>query len=167
MADRKKKAVLILGVGNVLLKDEGLGVQAAEVFSDRYTTSGNVTCMDGGTGGIKLLPLLKDITHLIIVDAIDSEGPPGSIYRFPPKNIAKGAEFMSTTHQIGIKELLLLAAFEGYSPEVTLIGMIPGDMSHGLDLSPAVKEKLPLMVELIKDELGGLGIKTELRRPDA
>ena len=167
MADRKKKNVLILGAGNILLKDEGLGVKATEAFSLRYTTPKNVACMDGGTGGVKLLPLLKDITHLIIVDAIISGAPPGSIHRFHTKDIAEGPELMSTTHQIGIKEFLLLAGFEGYSPQVTLIGMVPGDISHGLELSPQVKEKLPRMTELIRDELKNLGIKVEQRKPDA
>ncbi len=167
MVDHRKKNILILGVGNILLKDEGLGVQATEAFSLRYSTPANVTCVDGGTGGIKLLPLLKDTTHLIIVDAIACEGPPGSTYRFHIENIADGPELMSTTHQIGIKELLLLAAFEGYSPQVTLIGMVPDDMNHGLGLSPTVKEKLPLMTELIKDELDRLDIETEPRPTDA
>ena len=167
MADRKKKDVLILGVGNILLKDEGLGVKAVEAFSLKYITPKNVGCMDGGTGGVKLLPLLKDITHLIIVDAIASEGPPGSIHRFHIKEIAEGPELMTTTHQIGIKEFLMLAGFEGYSPQVTLIGMVPDDISHGLKLSPTIKEKLPRMIELIKNELKRLGVKVTLRRPDA
>ncbi len=167
MADRKKKNVLILGTGNILLKDEGLGVKAVEAFKRRYTTPENVACMDGGTGGMQLLPVLKGLTHLIIIDAIASDSPPGSIHKFCMKDIANAPELMTTTHQIGIKEVLQLAGFMGYDPKVTLIGMAPNDISPGLELSPLVKARLPMMTDSIKEELKKIGITTKERLTDA
>ncbi len=167
MANRKKKNVLILGTGNILLRDEGLGVRAVEAFKRRYTTPENVACMDGGTGGMKLLPVLKGLTHLIIVDAIASDSPPGSIHKFYMKDIANPPKLMTTTHQIGIKELLQLADFKGYDPQVTLIGMAPNDISPGLELSPLVRKKLPRMTDTIKDELKKIGITIKERITDA
>jgi hydrogenase maturation protease len=74
---------------------------------------------------------------------------------------------MTTTHQIGIKELLQLADFKGYDPQVTLIGMAPNDISPGLELSPLVKKKLPRMTDTIKDELKKIGITIKERITDA
>ncbi len=167
MANRKKKNVLILGTGNILLKDEGLGVKAVEAFKRRYTTPEYVTCMDGGTGGMKLLPVLKGLTHLIIIDAIASDSPPGSIHKFYMKDISNPPKLMTTTHQIGIKELLQLASFKGYDPQVTLIGMAPNDISPGLELSPLVKGRLPRMTDTIKDELKKIGVTIKERLTDA
>jgi len=68
MAKRKRKKALVLGIGNVLLKDEGLGVRAIEYFAERYSFGKEVTCLDGGTSGLGLLSYIKDFSHLIIVD---------------------------------------------------------------------------------------------------
>jgi hydrogenase maturation protease len=154
-----KKRVLVLGVGNILLGDEGLGVRAAEYIKEHFSLPPEVSVIDGGTGGLTLLKLLQDYNPVIIVDAVASRSSPGTLYRIPASDLPKAPPLMTTAHQLGVKDLLSLASLEGYDPEVVIIGMEPLDITPGLELSPLVKLRLPLMANLVKEELRRFGVK--------
>ncbi|MBI5643420.1 MAG: HyaD/HybD family hydrogenase maturation endopeptidase [Deltaproteobacteria bacterium] len=167
MAQSKKRKALILGIGNILLKDEGVGVRAMELFKETYEPTEAVSCVDGGTSGIGLLSLIKDFTHIIIFDAVSSDSPPGTIHRFSGKDLEKGPPLKTTAHQLGVKDLLLLSAFEGHRPEVSIIGIVPGNISAGLALTPLIKGKLPEAIEAAAEELTRFGFKVKKRKKDA
>ena len=156
---KAKKRYLVLGVGNILLKDEGLGVRAVEYMRERYSVPESVELLDGGTGGLNLLTLMRDFDHVIIIDAVAPKTAPGALYRIPGKMLPKSPPLMTTAHQLGVQDMLAIAALEGYDPEVVVIGMEPKEVSVGLDLSSVVREKLPEVAGMVAKELKGLGIE--------
>lgn len=162
MADAKRKKALVLGIGNVLLKDEGAGVRAIEYFSERYGFGPDVTCLDGGTSGLGLLSHIKDYSHIIVVDAVAASGPPGKVIRIPWEEGARRPELKSTSaHRIGLRDLIEIAKFQGLRPELVIIGIIPKDMNPGLDLTPEAARSVPLAAEAVKEELSRFGFRAE------
>lgn len=165
MTLKTKKRALVLGVGNILLRDDGLGVRTAEFFERSYSSGSDVSCLDGGTAGAGLLPLFGEFSHIIIIDALSSDSPPGTIRAFSGEDlIKKGARLKTTAHSIGVKDLLALAAFEGSCPEVSIIGIVPSDISPGLELSDEVMDALPEAARTISRELKRFGFKTAKRK---
>ncbi len=155
---KAKKRYLVLGVGNILLKDEGLGVRAVEYMRERYSVPESVELVDGGTGGLNLVSLMRDFDHVIIIDAVAPKTEPGALYRIPGKMLPKSPPLMTTAHQLGVQDMLAIAALEGSDPEVVVIGMEPKEISIGLELSSVVREKLPEVAVLVAGELKGLGV---------
>lgn len=162
---RTRKKALVLGIGNILLRDEGLGVKAIDFFEQTYDLPEGVSCVDGGTAGIKLLSLLKEFTHIIIIDAVASrKEKPGAIIRFGGKDLELVPPLKTTAHQLGVKDLLTLLKFEGHTPVVRIIGVVPEDISAGMELSQLIKKKLPGIAEAISEELEGFGFKAEKKK---
>lgn len=150
---------LILGVGNILLKDEGLGVRAVEWINSKVKLPDGVLAVDGGTSGLKLLPLFKEYDRIVIIDAVASTSGPGTVCRIPAEKLKTAPPLMATAHEIDIGNILALAALEGYNPEVVIIGMEPADINPGLELSAVVEKKIPEVVELVMAELDRFGFK--------
>lgn len=166
MARKQRKKALVLGIGNLLLKDEGLGVRAIELFKSDYSFGPEVTCLDGGTSGMGLLTYIQDYTHIIIVDAVRAEGAPGTVLTIPGEKLQSLPTLKtSSAHQIGVKDLLAIAEFQGLKPELAVIGIIPKDISAGLELTPEAQKALPRAAEAIRQELEKFGFKAEERRP--
>jgi len=160
MARKRRNKALVLGIGNLLLKDEGAGVRTVALFESDYSFGDDVVCLDGGTSGLGLLSYIRDYTHLIIVDALRSQGPPGTLVRVPKEKLQNTpARSHTSAHQIGLKDLLAIARFEGLDPEISVIGVIPKDMSAGMELTPEVQRALPLATEAIRKELERFGFK--------
>lgn len=160
MARKMRKKALVLGVGNILLKDEGLGVRAAMYFERNFSFGPEVACLDGGTSGLGLLSYIREYSHLIIVDAVSASGEPGSVIRIPGDKIQGFPSLKSSSaHQIGVKDLLAIARFEGLSPDVVVIGIVPRDISAGLELTPEAQEALPRAAEAIREELEKSGFR--------
>lgn len=163
----KENRVLILGVGNILLKDEGFGVRALDAFKHIHTAPANVECIDGGTAGLNLLTTVKGFSHIIILDAVLADAPPGTLHRLTEKNIDTVPLLKTSAHELGIKELLFLTRFQNDAPEITVIGVTPHDVSPGLELSSPVSDALSKAVRAIADELKRLNIPVTERRIDA
>ncbi|MBI5492060.1 MAG: HyaD/HybD family hydrogenase maturation endopeptidase [Deltaproteobacteria bacterium] len=166
MAEKNKKA-LVIGIGNILLRDEGLGVRAVEFFKEHYILPGGVDCVDGGTAGLSLSTFFRDYRRVIIVDAVSSGGPPGSILKFGKDDLAKAPPLRTTAHQLGIKELLAIAEFEGYSPDIRIIGVVPSEISVGFELTPLIKGRLPEIARAMEEELATFGIRARKKKKDA
>ncbi len=165
MAVSSKTRALVLGVGNVLLGDDGLGVRAAELFNKTYDLPGNVECIDGGTAGVNLLSTIEKFNHVIIIDAVSSGSPPATVHRFGPEDLGS-APRGTTAHGLGVKELLALARFDGARPEITLIGVVPRDVNPGVRLSPPVAGALPEAARMAAEVLCSLGYEAK-KREDA
>lgn len=160
MARKKKHRALVLGIGNILLGDEGLGVRATERFKEAYGFGPDVACLDGGTSGLGLLSYIRDFSHIVIVDAVSASGRPGDIIRIPGDTVESlPALKSSSAHQVGVRDLLSIARFEGLCPEVTVIGIIPADISPSLELTPEARSALPAAAEAIAAELSRFGFK--------
>ena len=144
---------VILGVGNLLLSDEGVGVHIAQKLLQAEMPEG-VAVVEGGTDGFRLLNIITEADRLIIIDAVKGGLEPGSIYRFDindVKNVQPG--FKTSVHQIGILEVIDLAGLIGKEPTTTVIGIEPKSLAMGMDLSPEVKKKIPKVIELVFEEL--------------
>ncbi|MDP2754162.1 MAG: HyaD/HybD family hydrogenase maturation endopeptidase [Nitrospirota bacterium] len=148
--------IVILGVGNLLLSDEGVGVHVANELVKLELPPG-VTVVEGGTDGFRLINVITEADRLIVVDAVKGGGAPGSIYRFDINEVQNcPSGFKTSVHQIGILEVINLSGLIGKTPQTTVIGIEPESLEMGMELSPEVKAKIPRIIELIWDELKNL-----------
>lgn len=161
---KKKNMTLVLGVGNVLMKDDGAGVRAVEMLEGSKHLPEGVRCVDGGVAGLNLLPLIESCGRLIIADAVRLGGRPGAVKRFRWKAGLVMPKAAPSAHGIGVSELLALAAIGGKCPEATIIGIEPEDVRPGLELTPAVENALPAAVAAIMKEIKSGG-KRHARAP--
>ncbi|MCX7853970.1 MAG: HyaD/HybD family hydrogenase maturation endopeptidase [Caldilineales bacterium] len=154
--------VLVLGLGNILLGDEGLGVRAVERLQARFHFPEEVQVMDGGVAGLDLLPYLEGVTHLLVVDAVRMGAEPGTLVRLEGESLPLGLPMKLSVHQVGLHELLLLAHLqEILPPRVVVWGMEPAALEPGLELSPAVEAGLEGLVQAVADELRDWGVIME------
>jgi hydrogenase maturation protease len=147
------KRIVILGVGNVLLSDEGVGVHVANRLMEMELPP-NVEVIEGGTHGFRLMNIVTEADRLVVVDAVKGGASPGSIYRFDIKDAPSYPDvFKTSAHQIGILEVIHLSELVGRIPETTIIGVEPKSLAMGLELSPQVADKLPKVVETVLKEV--------------
>lgn len=150
--------LLVLGLGNILLRDEGLGVRLVERFLERYSVPDPVEVLDGGTAGMELLHRIAGQDALILCDALRSAEPPGTILRVPGAELPALFRTKLSPHQLGLADLLASLALLGETPaHVVLIGVVPEDLSLGLELSPPVEAALQPALALLVAEIQALG----------
>lgn len=136
------KRIVVLGVGNILNRDEGAGVQALKELEKGCPTTGRRKwrLLDGGVLGMDLLPYVERATHLLVLDAADFQGRPGAIREFSGGALKTFFSGKISWHQLGFQEVLEVARVRGHYPgQVHLIGVQPGDMEVGLGLSEALE----------------------------
>jgi hydrogenase maturation protease len=151
-------SALVLGVGNILLADEGIGVRVVEAFQQRYVIPEGIDVLDGGTAGMDLLDALSGRSHIIIVDAVRTGAEPGAIVRLAGQNVPALFNNRISPHQLGISDVLAILRLIDQEPRhIALIGIVPLDLDPGLELSGAIADKIDEMVELVADELRGHG----------
>lgn len=156
--------ILVMGAGNILLRDEGLGVRAVERLAARHGNPG-VEFLDAGTQGLELLPRLEGLASLILVDAVRSGHEPGRIVRLEGDAVPAALAVKLSVHQVGLQDLLAAARLSDcLPPRVVLWGMEPEILDWGLDLSPAIAANLEALVQCIQDELAGLESEAHLAR---
>ena len=145
---------LVLGVGNILLRDEGVGVRVVEAMRQMKLPPG-VELLDGATAGLDLLDALADRRKIIIIDAIEGDSEPGTVLRLTPDDLAPRSGPSISLHEIGLLEALVVAKQLGIAPQVvTIFGVKPHDVAWGLDLSPETARLVPEIVEWVLTELG-------------
>jgi hydrogenase maturation protease len=155
--------VIILGVGNILLKDEGVGIRVIERLRRDYLFPDNVTLIEGATDGIDLLSVIRHAEYIIIVDAITSGQAPGQILKFSPEKLSARNNTPHSLHQLGLHEVLQMAkTLDGKLPTITILGIVPEDVSgYGLELTELMRSRIPLVLELILNELAKLKIEAK------
>ena len=161
--------VLILGVGNILLSDEGAGVRTLELLQQRYTFPAQVELLDGGTSGLELLPALDHRTHVYILDVVQQkELPPGQT---TVVDLARSPGYFRqkiSPHQLGLSEVLAVAEMSGtLPPRITLLGIRPLSLETGLDLTQTVQDGLEKMIEFLAGDLSELGLPPIPRKREA
>ena len=150
---KRKKQILILGVGNLLLSDEGVGVHVARKLM-QMDFPPQVEVLEGGTDGFALMHVLLQADRLILVDAVRGGGPPGSIYRFEIEDCPPFPDiFKTSVHQISILEVINLSGLIGSTPLTTVIGVEPNRLEMGMELSPQIEAKIPRVIQLIREEV--------------
>ncbi len=150
---------LILGVGNLLLSDEGAGIQVIERLQERYALPAEVQVLDGGTLGMDLLYYLEGVDCLLIVDAVETDGPPGALLRLAGDEVPAFLSVKISPHQVGIPDMLFAAKLKGCAPpDIVLWGVQPGSLDIGLELSPPVAAQVDPLVEKLCEELARRGM---------
>jgi len=153
-----------LGVGNVLLRDEGVGVRAVVELRRRYLFGEGVVLLDGGTAGIELLRYIDGVDHLVIIDAVAAGRPPGTVMRVEGGDVPATFETRITPHQLGLSDLLATAKLTDVMPaHVVLFGVEPKSLETGLEFSPEVEGALGKLCGHVVEELRRLGYEVEER----
>ena len=154
--------VTILGVGNVILKDEGFGVRVAEYLDHNYTFPDSVQIVDGGTLGIELTQYVTGTNKLLVIDSINGGAEPGTVFRFHNDAIMEHFQDKLSAHEVGIQDVLALLTVTGHKiPDVIVIGAQPFDVEAGVGLSDGMQALLPQIVEQALKDLGNWGIEAQ------
>jgi hydrogenase maturation protease len=148
------KKTVVLGTGNELFKDEGVGVHVARILQTKLPTSINdVEVIDSGTSP-DIWSLIDGADKLIIVDAVRGGCEPGTIYRFTPQQIVAETGIITSVHQMGILENLSLIELVGSKPgETIIIGVEPKELEPGLELSPELQKRMPKIIQTVLEEI--------------
>jgi hydrogenase maturation protease len=161
----EKKKLVILGLGNVLMKDEGFGVHFLRWFLERHRLPETVEAVDGGTLGYVLLDLFDRCERMVVIDTIKLDDPPGSVYRFTREEMALYLPPPTTAHEVSFSDVLCKAEMAGELPEIVFLCIIPRDWQDmGLEMTGELEGRLPVVEELLLAELEALGIPVEPAR---
>ena len=153
-----QRPVLVLGMGNILLEDEGLGVHALKLLQQRYVVPAEVEFLDGGTSGMALIDLLSGRKHLLVLDAVQTGDPPGTLVKMDDQDVPVYFGLRITPHQLGLSDVLASLQLTDEQPgNVTVLGLVPESLEMSLDLSGHISDKLEHLVKAAVDELANLG----------
>jgi hydrogenase maturation protease len=140
---------LILGIGNYLLGDEGVGVHVARALGQRELPEG-VAVVEAGTAFLDVLPEIEKADRILLVDAMEAGGAPGSVYRVPFDQ-CHHPNMLASLHGFDMSRVLFMAGSH-HAPEVTVFGIEPARIEWGTDLSAPVQRAVPLVEEAILNE---------------
>ncbi|MBW6511151.1 MAG: HyaD/HybD family hydrogenase maturation endopeptidase [Desulfuromonadaceae bacterium] len=156
-------SILVLGLGNMLMNDDALGVKIVQVLQSDYRFPPQVKVIDGGTLGLDLLPMLEGIDRLLIIDALEIGAHPGTILRVTGDEVPRVFASKLSIHQMGVQDLLTVAELQGYLPrELVVWGVQPGSIEMEMALTPEVSRALPQVIAAVIDELTRWGAPPEL-----
>lgn len=149
-----EKNIKIIGIGNTLYSDEGVGVHIIPYLDNALLKVPNLEIVEGTTDGIKLLEPVEDADYLIIVDAINAGKKPGTIITIKDEEIPKYYGIKMSIHQVGFQEVLSAAMFRERLPEkMIMYGIQPESLELGLELSETVTKQLPKLVDIILQQV--------------
>jgi hydrogenase maturation protease len=151
---------LVVGVGNVLLRDEGIGCHVAHAL-ERVPLP-DVEVVDGGTCP-DVLQLVEDADKLVIVDAVKGGGTPGQIYRFRPEDVILEQKQVLSLHDMSLIDSLGLSPLRHNIGETVIVGVEPKELSWGLELSPELQGRMPQIIDAVLDELNNTNPKGETK----
>jgi hydrogenase maturation protease len=157
-----KNFLTILGIGNILLEDEGFGVHFVRWISQRYHDTDQVRIIDGGTLGYGLLDIISSCRNLIVIDVLKVDDTPGSLYRFSKQEMEIHLPEPTSAHEVTFSDVLFKVELMDESPDVVFLCIVPekyGDMN--LEMTPLMREKFPAMENLLLTELSRLNVKLE------
>ena len=159
--------ILLLGLGNLLLRDEGLGIRALDLLQTRYELPPEVACVDGGVLGLELLAYVEALDSLLVLDAVRSGQPPGTLVRLEGEAIPQTLSLKLSMHQVTLADILALSRLRGTTPPRLVVwGMEPAVLESGFGLSAGVEAQLDALVEAAVTELRQWGIAVTLRPKD-
>lgn len=153
---------LVLGIGNLLIGDEGVGCLTVEELSRRYTLPPSVECVDGGTAGFELLSMIDGKDQVILIDALRNDMAPGTVVMVEGEHVPKAFLARTTPHQLGICDVLAAAQLCETMPEhLTLYGIEPKQMEVGIGLTPEVEAGMEKIINAVVDQLRHYGYEVK------
>jgi hydrogenase maturation protease len=157
--------IAIFGIGNLLQRDEGVGVHLINQLEKDYSFSPCINLIDGGTMGTDLLPYLEQNDKIIILDAVNFNEPPGFIGVIKNDDILRRLNTKLSIHHLGITDVLSSARLLDIEPsEIYLIGIQPKNIEMGTDLTDEIKQKTSKMIEEAIKKLREWGVNVQIKR---
>jgi len=152
-------SILVLGLGNTIMTDDGFGVEVVTALASRYHFQGAVKLLDGGTLGLDLLPHLEEVESLLIVDALDMRSEPGSIFRLQGEEVPRAFASKLSVHQMGLQDLLAVAELQGHIPrDLVVWGVQPASIEMGTELTAPVAAAVEPVIASVLQDLQSWGI---------
>jgi len=142
---------LIVGMGNLLYRDEGIGVHVIQAM-EKMELPGYIELLDIGTSTMDLISYLKEVKKLVVIDAMRTGGNPGTIYRCKPEDLLPKDEGPISLHEIGLLETLNMAKKLGMKIDTVIIGVEPKVLDWGMELTEEIKIKIPAIIEAVLKE---------------
>ena len=154
---------IIIGVGNVLFKDEGIGIFASKYLEENYTyKQTDLEIMDGGTLGFKLMRYFQEYDNVIILDTISVEDDPGEIFRLPSDVLLGMGNYRKTAHEVEIIEMLEICSLLEKHAAVTILGIIPEDIQQvQIGLTQVIEDRFEEYILNVIKEVENMGVKIE------
>jgi hydrogenase maturation protease len=157
--------ISVIGLGNILLGDEGVGVHAVEALKRKYDFPEEVRLLDGGTLGLDLLHLIEGMDGVLFIDAVDLKESPGTIAVIEGEDIPSFLEPKLSLHHVGLADLLFASSFLGTRPaEIALVGIQPETLDIGLELSKTVMDRFEQLLQAIVEKLREWGLEIKEKR---
>lgn len=151
--------IALVGVGTIIFQDEGIGVYAAKYMESNYTFDGDITIVDGGVLGFKLMTYYQEYDKVVIMDTITMNDEIGSIYNLPAEELLGLGSYKQTAHEVEIVEMLEICSLLEQMADVNIIGIVPEDiLSVNVGLSDTMKGQFDAFVQAGLNELARVGI---------
>ncbi|HEX9565153.1 MAG TPA: HyaD/HybD family hydrogenase maturation endopeptidase [Gemmatimonadaceae bacterium] len=159
MRNREERPIVVLGLGNILMADDGVGLAALARLQDEWFIPPDVELVDGGTWGMNLLPIIESADQLLVLDAIETGSAPGTLATLRDLEVPRFLATRLSPHQIDLREVLALSQLRGTLPrELVAIGLQPLRIEMSTQLSPVVEARIGDLVEAAARTLSGWGV---------
>jgi hydrogenase maturation protease len=161
-ASLRQAPVLVLGLGNILIEDEGVGIAAIEYLQQHYRLPDDVELLDGGTSGMALLDDLRQRKKLIVVDAVRTGAPPGTLVILKGDEVPAFFRSKVSPHQLALSDVLAALTLTGdKTSDICVMGVVPGSLETRIGLSHLVASQLKPLISCIINELENVGYRIE------
>lgn len=147
-----KKKTAILGIGNLLLRDDGIGIHVINELQ-KHDLAKDIEIIDGGTSIFDLLNVFMENQKVVIVDSLKGGHSPGTIYRVSPSELGNYIQANSSLHDVQIFDIIKNANLLGYYPEVIIIGVEPKEIFYDMELTKELESEIPNIIDIVKDEI--------------
>jgi len=160
-----QKKIGILGIGNLLVSDEGFGVHAVRYLEEHYQFPDNVIVKDGGTAGIYMSPFLEECDPVIVIDVVDIDAEPGSMHYYSKEDVKAGKiSTRMSPHQLGLLEILEICKLRDAAPEsVEFYCVVPKTLETSTELSDVVAPRIKEICDIVLKRLGEMGVEVSKR----
>ena len=163
-SQRDSGRISVLGLGNILLTDEGVGVHAVNAIKEKYTFSPEIELIDGGTMGLDLLPIFQTQDKILIIDAVDFRKEPGHVGTLEGSKIPSVLNAKLSVHHIGLSDLLFTAKLTRTTPpEIFLVGIQPKSFDVSLEMTDEIRTRLDDIIELALQKLKEWDVKVSMK----
>jgi len=164
LPEKLMSKIVILGIGNLLFRDEGFGIHVIRQLQDLFEFPENVSIIDGGVLGMNLLGVMSEAEHLVVIDVIRNKGKPGDLYRLSGEQIPSRIRAKNSLHQVDFLEALTLCEAIDGIPETVILGAEPEDIDTlEMELTPTLSEKVDKVISMVLDEMDRLGVSYRKR----
>lgn len=155
---------IVIGIGNLLFLDDGVGVIAVKYLSENFTFTPKLELLDGGTLGFNLAEYFLDYDNVFIVDTISIDDEPGSLYKVPAHELLQGENHKKTAHEVEVLQMLQACELYDKKADITIFGVVPSDISTvKIGLSEALVEKFDVLIDTLIQSIQELDIKVQRR----